>query len=377
MALSRRNFLRNLGVGTAAGAASHSSFFGIAKASVFEPAGTMELSGPILLNSNENAYGPSKKVEEAMRLALTRANRYPFLEYDGLVQRIAAFHQVKPEQVILGSGSTEILRIAAFTFLGIGKQLVQASPTFEAMEACARCSRADIVSVPLNRECAHDLGGMLQRSNASTSILYYICNPNNPTASLTPRKDLETFIDKLPTASYVLIDEAYHHYARGSTYESFIDHPIDHDRVIVSRTFSKVYGLAGLRLGYAIAHPAIAQEMRSHVIMGSINEVAIQAAIAALEDIDGMQDSVKRNADDRQEFFNHAMARRLMAIDSHANFVMLNVHHPAEEVIQHFKKNNILVGRRAPQFDNYIRVSLGLPEEMSAFWRTWDMLPRR
>ena len=111
--------------------------------------------------------------------------------------------------------------------------------------------------------------------------------------------------------------------------------------------------------------------------MGSINEVAIQAAIAALEDIDGMQDSVKRNADDRQEFFNHAMARRLMAIDSHANFVMLNVHHPAEEVIQHFKKNNILVGRRAPQFDNCIRVSLGLPEEMSAFWRAWDMLPRR
>jgi len=375
MALSRRSFLRNLGVGTAAGAASHGSFFGIAKAAVFEPAGTMEFSGPIRLNSNENAYGPSKKAEEAMRLALPRANRYPFLEYDGLVQRIAAFHQVKPEQVILGSGSTEILRIAAFTFLGIGKQLVQASPTFEAMEACARCSRADIVSVPLNREYGHDLEGMLKRGNASTSILYYICNPNNPTASLTPRKDLEIFIDKLPRASYVLIDEAYHHYAGESAYKSFIDHPIDHDRVIVSRTFSKVYGLAGLRLGYAIAHPAVAQKMRSHAIMGSINEVAIQAAIAALEDIDGMQDSVKRNADDRQEFFNHAMARRMIPIDSHANFVMLNVHRPAKEVIQHFEKNNILVGRRVPQMDNYIRVSLGLPEEMSAFWRTWDMLP--
>ena len=128
---------------------------------------------------------------------------------------------------------------------------------------------------------------MLKRGNASTSILYYICNPNNPTASLTPRKDLETFIDKLPTASYVLIDEAYHHYAGESAYKSFIDHPIDHDRVIVSSNFFQGHGLAGLRLGYAIAHPAIAQKMRSHAITGSINEVAIQAAIAALEDIDG------------------------------------------------------------------------------------------
>jgi histidinol-phosphate aminotransferase len=377
MALSRRNFLRNLGVGTAAGAASHGSFFGIAKAAVLEPAGTTDLSGPILLNSNENAYGPSKKVEEAMRSALLRANRYPFLEYDRLVQRIAAFHQVKPEQVILGSGSTEILRIAAFTFLGSGKQLVQASPTFEAMEACARCSRADIVSVPLNREYAHDLEGMLKRAKASTSTLYYVCNPNNPTASLTPRKDLERFIDKLPKASYVLIDEAYHHYAGESDYKSFIEYPIEHGRVIVCRSFSKVYGLAGLRLGYAIAHPAIAQKMRSQAIMGSINEVAIQAAIAALEDIDSLQDSVKRNTDDRQEFFNDAMARGLMPIDSHANFVMLNAHRPAKEVIQHFEENNILVGRRVPQWDNYIRVSLGLPEEMSAFWRTWDMLRTR
>ena len=117
--------------------------------------------------------------------------------------------------------------------------------------------------------------------------------------------------------------------------------------------------------------------MRSHAITGSINEVAIQAAIAALEDIEGMQDSVKQNTDDRQEFFNHAMARGSMPIDSHANFVMLNVHHPAKEVIQHFEENNILVGRRVPQLDNYIRVSLGLPQEMSAFWRTWDMLRTR
>ncbi|HEX3352965.1 MAG TPA: aminotransferase class I/II-fold pyridoxal phosphate-dependent enzyme [Terriglobales bacterium] len=375
MALSRRNFLRHLGVGTVAGAASRGSFSGIAKAVVLEPSRTTEFSAPILLNSNENAYGPSKRVEEAMRSALPRANRYPFREYDRLVQRIASFHRVKPEQVILGSGSTEILRIAAFTFLGVGRQLVQASPTFEAMEACARCSKAEILSVPLSREYAHDLEGMLKCGNAST--LYYVCNPNNPTGSLTPRKDLETFIDKLPKASHVLIDEAYHHYAGESDYKSFIEHPIDHDRVIVSRTFSKVYGLAGLRLGYAIAHPTIAQKMRSHPTMATINEVAIQAAIAALEDIDSMVDSVKRNADDRQEFCNHARARGLMPIDSHANFVMLNVRHPAKEVIQYFEENNILVGRRVPQCDNYIRVSLGLPEEMNAFWRTWDMQPAR
>jgi histidinol-phosphate aminotransferase len=159
------------------------------------------------LDSNENVYGPSLKAATAIRAALSSANRYPFREYDALVERIASLHQVKPEQVMLGCGSTEILRLAAAAFLGPGKQVIQPSPTFEAMDHYARSVGAEVVSVPLTANFAHDLDAMLART-APSGTLVYICNPNNPTASLTPRKDIETFIGKLPDTTYVLVDEA-------------------------------------------------------------------------------------------------------------------------------------------------------------------------
>jgi histidinol-phosphate aminotransferase len=297
------------------------------------------------------------------------------MDYKGLVEKIAAVNKVKPEQVLLGCGSTEILRVAAFAFLGSGKQLIQASPTFEAIAHYARTAGAEVIPVHLTPGFAHDLGGMLARASASTTLVY-ICNPNNPTASLTPRKDLETFIRKLPPSTVVVIDEAYHHYAgQSGMYTSFIEHPVDDERVIVARTFSKVYGLAGMRLGYALAAPKLIQEMRKFVTEDNINAFATKAAAAALDDVEAVSDFVRRNTNDRQEFFNQAMARAMKPIDSHANFAMMNTYHPAEEVVEHFRKNHILIGRPFPPLDTYIRVSFGRPEEMQAFWQTWDMLP--
>src|SRR5438445_10561852 len=184
------------------------------------------------------------------------------MEYRSLAKRIATANRVKPEQVLIGCGSTEILRMAAFAFLGNGRQLIQASPTVEAIEHYARATGSEAISVRLTSGFAHDLDGMLARATASTTLVY-ICNPNNPTATLTPRKDLETFISKLPASTSVVIDEAYHHYASQSgMYASFIDRPLDDGRVIVARTFSKVYGLAGLRLRYAVPSPKLIQQMQ-------------------------------------------------------------------------------------------------------------------
>ena len=216
---------------------------------------------------------------------------------------------------------------------------------------------------------------MLAHAGASTTLVY-ICNPNNPTASLTARKDIESFIRKLPASTFVIIDEAYHHYAgQSGMYASFIDRPLDDERVIVTRTFSKVYGLAGLRLGYAVASPNVISQMQKFATEANINAIVTQAAAAALDDVDATDDFIQRNTNDRQEFFNQAMARAVKPIDSHANFVMMNTFHPAEEVIEHFRKNNILIGRRFPPLDTHIRISLGRPEEMRAFWRAWDILP--
>ena len=375
MITSRRDFFRSLSTGVAAGMAVHWQPAGISRATTFEPSRFKQDGELIHLNSNENAYGPSTKLVDAIKSSIGSANRYPRMEYNSLTERIAAFHKVKPEQVLLGCGSTEILRMAALAFLGNGKQLIQSSPTFEAIEHYARAAGSEVISVRLTPAFAHDLDGMLARANASTTLVY-ICNPNNPTASLTPRKDLENFIRELPASIFVVIDEAYHHYAgQSGMYASFIDRPLGDERVIVARTFSKVYGLAGLRLGYAVASPKIIQQMRKFATEDNINAVITKAAAAALDDTDGVNDSVRRNVDDRQEFVNQAMARALKPIDSQANFVMMNTFHPAEEVIQHFRKNNILIGRLFPTMDSYIRVSLGRPEEMRAFWQTWDALP--
>jgi len=370
MTSSRRDFLR-FGLG----AATISLPWPLESLATEPASSSLNRDRLILLYSNENPYGPSSKVSDAIKSAAMSSNRYPRLEYHTLMERIATTHQTTSDRILLGCGSTEILRTSACAFLGPGKQMIHASPTFEALENYARAIGSEAVGVPVTPAYAHDLEGMLKRVTASTGLVY-ICNPNNPTASLTPRKDLEAFIAKLPQSTFVIIDEAYHHYAGTSDmYSSFLDRPVPDERLIVTRTFSKVYGLAGLRLGYAVASPKVLQKMHKFTTEDNINAIITQAALVALDDADGMMEFVQRNENDRQEFFNQAMARALKPIDSHANFIMMNTFHPAGDVIDHFRKNKILIGRHFPPMDTFIRVSLGRPEEMAAFWQTWDLLP--
>ena len=375
MIASRRGFLRSLGAGTTFGVAARSPFISLSRAAIFEPVPSAQEDALVRLNNNENPYGPSNRVANAIQSFAGSVNRYPLMEEGSLAQRIADQHRVKSEQILLGCGSTDILRMAVFAFLGNGKRLIQAAPTFEAIGDYAGAASAEVISVPLTPRFSHDLDGMQKQIAASTTLVY-ICNPNNPTASLTPRNDLETFIGKLPASTFVVIDEAYHHYAgESSMYASFIDRPLDSERVIVTRTFSKVYGLAGLRLGYAVSSPNTIQKMRQFASHDNINSIVAQVGLVALDDSDGVNDCVRRNLDDRQEFFNQAMARAVKPIDSHANFVMVNTYHPAEEVIQHFRQSNILIGRTFPPMSTYIRITLGRPEEMQRFWQAWDTLP--
>ena len=334
------------------------------------------VAAPIRLSRNENAYGPSARVTAAMQeAAVHTANRYPDTEAEALRIQIAGFHRVAPEQVVLGCGSSEIMRMAADAFAGQGKKLVLARPTFDLIARFTEKAGAEVITVELSKDYSHDLDRMLARIDAAAGLVY-ICNPNNPTGTLTRRQDIEAFVRSLPPATYILIDEAYHHYVTPSPdYASFIDRPIDDDRIIVTRSFSNVYGLAGLRIGYAVAAPATARLLESYRLPDEMNIIAAKAAITALGDTEHVAESVKRNADDRQEFFNQANARMVRCIDSHANFVMINTGRPAVEVIEHFTKNNIALGPPIPSFDDHSRVSLGTPEDMFEFWRVWDLLP--
>jgi histidinol-phosphate aminotransferase len=263
--------------------------------------------------------------------------------------------------------------MAAGAFLGAGKRLVIANPTFEAIEHYAESSGAGIVRVPLNRQHGYDLETML--AHASPPGLVYIANPNNPTGTLTPRKTLESFIRALPANAYVLIDEAYHHYAGASpSYASFLDHPMDDARLIITRTFSKIYGMAGMRLGYGIASVQAAEQMRPYQLQFNVNTIAARAAIAALADAESVEVAARRNANDRQDFINRAETRNYNPIPSHTNFVMMDTELAAEGIIEHFRKNNILVGGPFPSMNTFIRISLGTPGQMEEFWRVWDLM---
>ena len=233
----------------------------------------------------------------------------------------------------------------------------------------------EVVNIPLTADYAYDLDAMLSCCDSTTGLVY-ICNPNNPTGSLTHRRDLEAFIAKLPNTTSVVIDEAYHHYVDdASDYRSFIDQPIRDHRVIVTRSFSKIHGLALDRIGYAIARADVTARLEAHRTSDGVRAIASRAARAALADTDHARASRIKNTDDRQEFFNQANARMVRWIDSQTNFVMLNVDRPAEHVVAHFESHRILLPRPYARFEKYVRVSLGTPAEMKEFWRVWELMP--
>jgi histidinol-phosphate aminotransferase len=374
MYISRRTLLNRLAAGAIAGAACN-TVAELAFGHACSASAANLPAKPILLSRNENAYGPSPKVLRALQEVLASCNRYPRAECDLLVSKVAALHRVRPEQVILGCGATEIMCMAAMTFLGPGKKLVQASPTYPVLGEFALSIGGEVINVPLNRMYEHDLDAMLARCDASTGLVY-VCNPNNPTGTLTPRKDIERFIRKLPATTLVMIDEAYHDFVTGTSgYTSFLDDPIDDNRVMVARTFSKIHGLAGMRIGYVVAPANVAPRLSTAPLRLGVSAVSARAAAAAIDDSEYVRMAATRNANDRQEFLNQVNARMLRALESHTNFVLLNPLRPVDQVVEHLGKHNIFVAPRVPQMSKYLRVSLGTPAEMLEFWRVWDLMP--
>ena len=374
--LSRRTFFKTAGVGAAVAA---SAGFRGELLSWAEPSRAPQPGGPILLNSNENAYGPFPSVR-ALENPFQSVNRYPDHHSDLISERLAALYKVDLSRVLTGCGSTEILRMAASAFTGPGRKLVMPEPTFEAIGSYAEAVQAEVVKVPLAVDFTHDLGAMAKAAGSDAGLIY-ICNPNNPTGSLTPRKDIEEFVRKLPRNTYVLIDEAYHDFVpAGSDYASFIsisiDRPVDDDRIIVARTFSKVYGLAGMRLGYGITTRDTAALMRQHRLADSLNIFVMRCGLTSLDDAPAHRHAVARNAADRDEFMRQAAARKLKPIPSCTNFVMMETGRPIRALIDSFAKENINIGRPFPPMDTYARISLGTPPQMKEFWRVWDNLAR-
>jgi histidinol-phosphate aminotransferase len=371
--VTRRTVLRGLGSGAVAVVASPV----LAEATVLPTVTSRGLAGPPRRYDNENAYGPSPLALAALRDAAgSAAHEYPDQRLKHLRSTIASIHNVTVEQVVLGCGSTEILRMAADAFLAPNRPLVMARPSCEVISDFAVARGASVAAIRLSKHHSHDLPAMLAACSRATGLVY-ICTPNNPTGTVTRRQDLDDFLLRLPTGPAVVIDEAYHQYVADSPEStSFLDRPTRRERVIVVRSFSKIHGLAGLRVGYAITSPDVAAGLVARGVQLGVSGVAAAAAAAAIADRDHVSASVSRNTNDRQEFFNKANARMLRPVDSQTNFVMVDTGRPAAEVIAHFASHGLVLPPPIAHYGTYVRVSLGLPAQMDEFWRVWDLMPR-
>src|SRR5437762_6822973 len=282
MSVSRRKFAQLLGAGAAAVVVRPTFSFAKPTQSVTTP--LAEGGNIVRLSANENPYGPCPKALEAITNSFGLACRYPDEHNNLLIDNLAKLNGVNHDQILLGDGSGEILKLCAETFTGPQNgKLVAADPTFEAILNNATANGAEVVKVRLTSSFQHDLPKMLDSAKAG---LIYICNPNNPTASITPKNELRDLIATSPPQTTILVDEAYFHYADSPKYDSVIALVKDHPNLIVSRTFSKIYGMAGLRCGYCVAQKETLDQLHAHQMWDSVNIMALAAASASLDDPD-------------------------------------------------------------------------------------------
>jgi histidinol-phosphate aminotransferase len=370
VSISRRRFAQLL---TASAAAATVRPVFTQPLAAAQPSAGSSATGIIRLSANENPYGPSPKALQAMTEVFNLSCRYPDEHNDRLIAALAELNAVSRDQILLGDGSSEILKVCAETFTGPmanGKSntgrgtLVAADPTFEAILNYAAVNGAEVVKVPLNRSFAHDLEKM---AAVAKEGLVYVCNPNNPTASITPKNELREFLAKIPRETTVLVDEAYYHFADSPDYESVIQLIKDHPNLIVARTFSKIYGMAGLRCGYCVAQKETIDRMRPHEMWDSVNIMALAAAHASLDDADQVANGRRLNNEARSFVTGELDRMGYKMIPSQANFVMIDLKRPVVPLIKSLKERNVQVGRLFPALPNHMRLTIGKKSEMEGF----------
>ncbi len=322
----------------------------------------------VKLAANENPYGPSEAVMKAMTDAWKYANRY-FYPDGGITQAIADLHGVKPENVLLGAGSAEVLKAADDAFLPDHRKVVGVEPTFETVYRFATNSKAQAITVSLREDYAVDVKEIIRvtRFNARDVGLVYICNPNNPTGNVIPKDDIRQLLDGIPEEIPVLIDEAYHHYVENPDYESSMKYVVEGRKVIVTRTFSKIAALAGMRLGYGISQKEMIQQMRPVIYGSGLNALVKYGGAAALEDA-GYEAKIKElNRQVKAKTVTELKGMGFEVIPSDTNFFMVNVKKDATLVGEEFRKRDILVGRKFPPMNEWVRVSVGTASDMERF----------
>lgn len=322
------------------------------------------LDGPVRLGSNENPFGPSEKMREAMAANFDLGCRYPWGYNAGLVKMLAEKEGVPEDHIVLVAGSTEGLKVAGITF-GQGGEIISCAPTFLSMMDYAELWGTEINWVPLNKDLDFDLEEIEKRVSYDTRLVF-LCNPNNPTGKLLPAQKVMDFCETVSKKTVVFSDEAYYDYITEPNYPSMVELVKKGMDVIVSRTFSKAYGLAGIRLGYLIAKPDLAKKLRERVVANT-NIMAIEAGKAALQDQEFYEFSLKKTVEARDSITQTLDELKLPYLDSHANFVFFQSGRDISELNRTFADKGIIIGRPFPPLNDWCRISTGTPEEVAIF----------
>jgi histidinol-phosphate aminotransferase len=373
MPVSRRDFVRALAHRSASAsglaARGHEAWvgehgFGPAQASTIEP------SDAVRLNSNENPLGPSKRALQAIEGSFAYAGRYPMNAKPSMTEFravVAKQHGLKVENVTLGAGSGEILHSAVQAFTSGTRGLVAGLPTFEAPVRLAKSLEFPVSEVPVDSAGRLDLEKMIAASTGAG--LVFVCNPNNPTGAVQPAVAITDLVGRISKASpdtVILIDEAYHDYVTSPSYATAVPLIARHPNVIVARTMSKLFGMAGMRLGYAIGEAKTVERLRRWMMPYNANAAAVAAAVVSIQDEAEIERERARNTEVRKYTTDFFRSAGFAMNDSEANFVWVDLRQPAKPFREACAKQGILVGREFPPLEKtHCRISIGTMDEMT------------
>lgn len=321
----------------------------------------------VVIDANENPLGPSAGAREAVAGIASQGGRYSTWLTEDLVQIFATQQGIKPEYVHAYPGSSGPLHYSVLAFTSPSKSYVTADPGYESGMHAAHVSGARVAAVPLTKTYAHDVQAML--AAAPDAGLFYVCSPNNPTGTLTPHSDIEFLLVNKPKSSIVLVDEAYIHFSDATTVIDLVKADKD---LIVLRTFSKVYGMAGLRCGFAIGRPDLLEKISVFSGWCPLPITAVAAALTSLKEGQLVPERKRINASSREETFQWLSRNGYSYVPSQSNCFMLDAKRPAKGVIAAMAAQNVFIGRVWPVWPTHVRITVGTQPEMERFQIAFD-----
>lgn len=323
----------------------------------------------VQLGMNENPFGPSPKAVEAARAYMDQVAPYPDDSGFFLRQKLAAAYSISMDELIISSGSSDILSMAYHAVLAPGAEVLTGESSFIVYYQLADMLNMTMVRVPM-KNYAFDLDAMAERINAKTALVV-LANPNNPTGTLVRKKELDAFMTRVPDHTLVILDEAYFEYVREADYPNSLEYVRAGKPVLILRTFSKVFGLAGLRIGYGISTREIIETLYKVRMAFNTSSVAQAAALAAWEDHAHVEKSIRLNREEREFLYSELSRRGVKFVWSYANFVLVDVGRPGREVTSALLKEGVIV-RPAWGYPTCVRVSVGTHEQNQTFLAALD-----